>query len=69
MFAVTSQLCGSSTLFLSKRFLLFQEICIEAGHAAENSRTLSYLPDKMFTYFKLKYDQKYQMAIAKDIWL
>ena len=32
-----NQSCGSWTLFLCKRFLLFQWICIDAGHVSENT--------------------------------
>ena len=28
---------GSRTLFLCKLFLLFQQICIDAGHVSENT--------------------------------
>ena len=34
---VPNQSCGSLTLFLCKRFLLLQQICIDAGHVSENT--------------------------------
>ena len=34
---VPNQSCGSWTPFLCKRFLLFQKICIDAGHVSENT--------------------------------
>ena len=34
---------GSWTLFLCKRFLLFQEICIDAGHMSENTLLVYHL--------------------------
>ena len=34
---VPNQSSGSWTLFFCKRFLLFQEICIDAGHVSENT--------------------------------
>ena len=34
---VSNQYCGSWTLFLCKRFLLLQLICIAAGHVSENA--------------------------------
>ena len=34
---VPNQSCGSWILFLCKRFLLFQQICIDAGHLSENT--------------------------------
>ena len=40
-FGVPSQPCGSWTLFLCKRFVLFQLICIETGHPIGNFLTLS----------------------------
>ena len=33
--------CGSSTLFLSKHFLLFQYICIDPGHMDENVQLIT----------------------------
>ena len=37
---VPNQSRGSWTLFLCKRFLLLQEICIDAGHVGENTLLL-----------------------------
>ena len=34
---VPNQSCGSWTLFVCKRFLLFQYICIDAGHVSEST--------------------------------
>ena len=41
---VPNKSCGSWTLFLCKQYLLFQQICIDAGHVSENvlySRTFT----------------------------
>ena len=35
--SIPRQSCGIWTLFLCKRFLLFQWICIDAGHVSENA--------------------------------
>ena len=40
---VPNQSCGSWNLFLCKRFLLFQEICVDAGHVSENALYVWYL--------------------------
>ena len=34
IYGVPNQSCGSWTLFLCKRFLLFQSICVDAGHVS-----------------------------------
>ena len=44
-----NQSCGSWTLFLCKRFLLFQKICIDAGHVSENTLYL-YMENMVIFY-------------------
>ena len=40
---VPNQSSGSWTLFLCKRFLLFQDICTDAGHVSENTLYIVFL--------------------------
>ena len=50
---VLNKSCGSWTLFLCKQFLLFAQICIDAGHVSENSLYLI-SHSKIYTQFHTK---------------
>ena len=64
---VPNQSCGGWTLFLCKRFLLFQLICIDAGHVSENTLYLAkWRLEQLGTAKNMRHDCESQWSLLES---